>query len=584
MSVSEQQLRLVAELTSVAYAHAPAFVDAAQSVAAADEATNRCRDAASTLQSQLAAFRVAAQHLQESGAAWRKQRELATSAQAAMSRLTELQEAPHTVDQAMRAGMYHEALTAVQHVRALQRRHPQSATLARVVDEVDDTLERLLTTTVLSQLSGPLVPSNALKIVMFLQSLAHQQQQQEKQQQQQSQHGENGTFSPSSSSSASSGTVSAIASDPTALPELFLELRSEYITGAMREAAALSGGSSFSCLQKILAVYKVHVSEAVSTFKTCFLDSEEPKGGSNHDEQQQLVALDARKGLLCRWATLHANKLLSIFSLHAGQLSGADIAILLDPVLQCSAALSKSGLGAAVEGTLVLRAEQLFLQCLSQASSSFSAALGAHRWRSVVELKSKTAASTLKRSDSALLDTASAKTEVGAEEEDATAASGGGDPEEATRRRQKKLEQQKREDEEREAEEAERQRQQDGFVPPMSLLRFPPLAHAMNSLLAGCNEVRKCALHGLRPVCLRAVCQLVSNISLHLASVRGTLLLEGPELESLRVMARAFEEDFVPHVERCIARVFGTFPTEASDQDFKDTLVKSVKELNDAVQ
>lgn len=561
MNVSEQQLRLLSELTQVAYAHAPAFVDAAQSVIAADEATARCRDAASSLSSQLSSLRVAAQQLQESGRAWRAQRALAAAAQGAMARLTELHEAPHTVEQAVRSGLYHEALTAVQHVRALHRRHPESPTLARVVDEVDDTLERLLTTTVLSQLSGPLVPSNALKIVMFLQSLAHQQLQQADGISSSVVASGDGSGN-SSNGAGGASSLSVIATDPTALPELFLELRSDYINAAMREAAALSGGSSFSCLQKILAIYKVHVSEAVATFKTCFIDSEQQQQQQQQQSQQLSTdSLDARKDLLCRWATLHANRLVALFESQAASLSsGADIAMLLDPVVQCGAALSRSGLDASVslEGALLGRAEELFLQCLAQASSSFAAALSAYRWRSVVELHSSSKKAQATHHAGAAADGDNNNSKPATEDDKASAASSN------------------------DAAAAAAKQQQDGFVPPMSLLRFPPLAHAMNAFLAGCNEVRKCALHGLRPVCLCAVAELVAGVAAQLAAVRGALLLEGPELESLRVMATAFAQDFVPHVERCTFYVFGTVPAE--DKAWQQELSNAVSELQSAVQ
>ncbi len=122
----------------------------------------------------------------------------------------------------------------------------------------------------------------------------------------------------------------------------------------------------------------------------------------------------------------------------------------------------------------------------------------------------------------------------------------------------------------------------------MSLLRFPPLAHAMNGFLAGCNEVRKCALFGLRPVCVAAIVRLVETVARHLASVRGTLLLEGAELESLRVMATAFAQDFVPHIERVTVKVFfgtaaGGISGTSVEATWQKTLAESVKSLTDAV-
>ena len=566
-TVSEQQLLIHKELTAVAYAHAPAFVDAANSVATAEAATAECRATATALHSHLGDLRAAAHALQAGGAAWRRQRQLAAAASASMSRVTELLDAPQTVEACIRGGMFYEALTAAQHVRGLHARFPGVPLLASVLDQVNDTIERLLTTFVLAQLSGPLVPSNALKIVMFLQSLGSQQQSAVAAAAAAA--AASATAASSSSSSAADGScapaaacaMSPIASDPAALPELFLALRSEFIAGAMKEALALSGGSSFACLQRTLAVYKVHVSESVATFKACFVEAAPASTNSEHQPPQHLQNhhhrdAEARSDLLRRWATEHTARLLGLFTaLVANLTSGADLALLLEPVVQCGSALARVGLdvSVALEGVLLCRAEVLFTQGMSQAAASFVAALGAHRWRPV-------------------LDSAAAAAPTSTQQQPPAAGTDqGGDAATATATQQQ---QQQPTAPQSEAERDEQQRLR--FVPPMSLLRFPPLAHAMNSFLTGCNDVRKCALRAVRPRCMRAVADLVAAIAAQLARVRGALLLEGAELEALRHMVRAFAEEFVPHVRRCTGRVFGECDATDEDRAWKRSIAQSV--------
>jgi hypothetical protein len=99
------------------------------------------------------------------------------------------------------------------------------------------------------------------------------------------------------------------------------------------------------------------------------------------------------------------------------------------------------------------------------------------------------------------------------------------------------------------------------IAPPVALLPILPLSYAMNGILTACNEVRKCAAPVAAGRCVREVTRFVLRIADDIASSHAMLqLLDEGEQKGVAAFADAFVYDFVPHVAKCIERLFSSMP------------------------
>jgi predicted transcriptional regulator len=546
--LEEELHRTNQELTAVAYEHAPSFVHAAEGLAVAGAALERASERAAAIKAGLASLRRGTAGLQEAGRGWRDERHLAAAAVSAQARLVELLDAPQTVAQCVRSGLLHEALLIVEHVASLHARGHNVELVARVHALVRRSLAEVIRTVLVPQLAGPLPPAQALRIVTFVRGLARIQAREDC---------ESAAASPTSAG-ASDATASTPARTPSAtaataavvaasnlrdLPEILLGLRAAHIQTLLRDNAALAGGSVYSLLQRTLATYKVQIPDAVATYSACFCADDAAAGDATSARGTPLTASAAAGGdpfdflelppsapvaearaarahvqrILTTWCAVHGHALVGLFERGLSLLrSGADIAVLIEPTRQCSAALSRVGVdvGAALASALVRRVEALFCDGIVEARRAFDAALEAHRWGTVVDVG------------------------VGSTNNpEAPAVATPGDAAGGVAATGSSVDEQ--------------------LVPPMVLLRFLPLAYACNACLGACQELRRCALDAAAPACITAVAALLAHMSARLADARALLALgDGAEIESLRRMAQCHTELCAPHIVRCVARVF----------------------------
>jgi hypothetical protein len=97
------------------------------------------------------------------------------------------------------------------------------------------------------------------------------------------------------------------------------------------------------------------------------------------------------------------------------------------------------------------------------------------------------------------------------------------------------------------------------LVPPVALLHFLPLSYAMNGILSACNEIRKCATTVAGGRCIRDVLRFLLRIADDVALARNmSQLMDDNEQKGVAEFANAFVHDFVPHVARCLERLFSS--------------------------
>lgn len=104
------------------------------------------------------------------------------------------------------------------------------------------------------------------------------------------------------------------------------------------------------------------------------------------------------------------------------------------------------------------------------------------------------------------------------------------------------------------------QRQEEGapplaatISPPVSLLQWLPLAHALNGMLTAFNTIRKCIVPGVELFCVAKVEGLLQTIVQDLTRDKELLMaVEGGEKEAYLLFVDAFVNDFYPHVLACV--------------------------------
>lgn len=96
----------------------------------------------------------------------------------------------------------------------------------------------------------------------------------------------------------------------------------------------------------------------------------------------------------------------------------------------------------------------------------------------------------------------------------------------------------------------------DELTPPMSLVQVLPLAYVAHSVVAACNDIRKCAATASWPRCVAAVEDFLERVVAELSSLRDNVASDEAESEAVQSLVGITTADCLPFVCRCVDRVF----------------------------
>ena len=468
------ELRIKREIVDAAVSNFQVFKAAFE---ANDAIVQRFSEAAQTtpkLQAALEQLQSQSKSLVQVGQTWRTDKQVATAAVAQHQKLLELLEAPQTIDVCVRSEMYHEALLALEHVHSFAAAYGDRSTasddkkgtpmlIAKLLRDVNATLQKLLTTVVIPRLATNISLSLAIKLTTFLRRL--------------------GVGEPQ-------------------LRQLFLAKRSEHIDSLTSEAEA-SSTAAYSCLTRLLTAMKVQGSEVVTQFHACFSPQPTREGQTSTTARSSALMCDE----LAHWTALRTSHFVQLFERKLPQIgSCAEIASLMEQSHNASGVLAKVGLDMTpiLIDLLTERIVAIFVAQISGAEQSYAAAMSAHAW------KSQPSSFPTQRQPQVVE---------------------GSTPAGST------------------------------LAPPVVLLHLLPLSYAMNGVLTACNDIRKCAVPAAAGRCTQELTRFLLRIADDITSAQATSgLLDESEQKGVTAFADAFVCDFLPHVVKCLERLFSTAP------------------------
>lgn len=326
--VSQEEQRIVADIVNTSVAHHHVF---AVATSVNSDNAKRWQSAARTsalLSESLKGLRLQTADLVTRGHQWKNDKAVAVAAVQNHHKVVELLDAPQTLDVCLRNEMFHEALLVLDHVRnvvAEQRERGAVRLFANLEANMELALRTALQTSVLPRLSQPMPLNTAVRLITFLRRLR---------------------------------------TPEDALLRLFVSKKSEFIDGLIQEADGLSH-TPYSFLSKLLTVFKVHVTEAVTQTTACF--------------PQQLVADE-----LMLWCGVQTSQLLGLFQSRLRLITnGSEVASLMEQATNCSTAACKVGLDVSflLSEALSKRTLELFVAQIAGSTSTFRAAIASFSWK-----------------------------------------------------------------------------------------------------------------------------------------------------------------------------------------------------------
>ena len=342
LSISSEPARLQAEqhrvrkeLAATAVQHYPVLVDAAARATAIAQSSGAGVAIAGACASSLEHLQRDAATLQSAGVDWRQQKATISVVSGTVSKISELLEAPATLESCIRSDLYHEARLIIEHVAGLVAAMPDVKLVRHVAVQLNDTLQALLSTTVLPRLAGNMPITLALKITSFLRHIG-------------------------------------VAENE--LRDSFLALRTEFVQSFVAEEEVAHATMPASLLKRVIVHWKSVVPEAIVTFNGCFAASPE------NAEAIATWAIDRTYQLLFIWKT-HLNAVTN----------GMDLAELATEVGHCCSSWASVGVDLT---TLFLesiadRVSDLFASHVEAGLEAGLVALSNHSWKHAPPSSSK---------------------------------------------------------------------------------------------------------------------------------------------------------------------------------------------------
>jgi hypothetical protein len=489
-----EQKRIEDEIVQVAVSQHPALTRSVEVARVAAIQINQARKSAAKAKAALEDLKKQCTDLSQYGQTYRTDRQRINTALANHPKLSELLDAPATLELCLRNDMYHEAILVLEHVASVTQRSEGSPVMLKVLEQCVENLQRMLHHIISTKLSGPLNASQAVRTVQFLLRMGIPLKQ---------------------------------------VKALFLEQRSVYIDQLLVESSQLTT-SSYGYLTKLLTILKVHVSEVATHYDSCFgtvvgksLDQVSPTasdapgaipqqgspGGAASSTSGDAAQLASREDLhsLCHtWL----NRTIREFDQHLPRISsGSELRSLSEQVGHVSIVLSREGLDIAslIYPAIKARILSNYEDQIKQSVAGYKSSLDSFNWREAEKAISRHGSN----ADLVRSKAGSSQDLAGTTTSD------------------------------------------DDRTPPSRLLSVPPLGAALNGILTAFNELRKCIFPSIIPICLNSLQQAVSEmVSAFVGVGGGTSASTASRPKIYEKFAECFVEDFFPYLLWATKRLF----------------------------